>query len=518
VAVGTGASLTLTVGVAALAAVMLADWLFELSWPVRAVVFVTGCSAVGWLLYRRVVTPLQHQPDDDDVALFMERSEPGLGGRLISTVQLTRSENESPTLVRALVAQTETLAGSTDFASYVSPSPFMRTVAMLWIVTAMAVAGFVWGRPSSEALLKRAVLFPAPIPRQTKVICITGNQTVAQGERVMLEAKTEGRTPVSGTVTLQFASGRSQTFTMIRADGRFLRGIDNVQESFRYKIRLGDGESDTFRIAAQPRPALAEVKCEQFFPSYTKLPPLSRRLGDLNLLAGSRLTITARATKPIRTAAVKLLGQDKSLPMTVNDRQLTADILIPGKGLTGLQVQLVDTSGLRSADDVTYRVDVLPDRPPEITISYPTRREELITAVAKLVIGFEASDDYGVAQVFLHSRIKDSIATTEFDLKGETPRSLRRRYEWSVTDIKPPLEPGMIIEYWLEARDNNDITGPGIRTSEHYFARIVTAEEKRAELLGRLDDSLRMLLTTTQEQEKLNQNLGDIIRARPTPP
>jgi hypothetical protein len=454
------------------------------------------------------------------VALFMERSEPRLEGRLIAAVQLTRpsSAPESPALVRALVAQTETLTSTTNFARHVSFAPFMRAVVVSGIVTTTAVVVFLSTRPTSEVVLRRAFLSTAAVPHETTVICTTGHQIVAKGQPVTLAAIATGRVPTTGSVALQFASGRRQTVALTRDGDRFARQLDNVQESFRYTVQLGDGISGTFRIDVQPPPTLAAFQCTQHFPAYTKLPPVPRRLGDLSLLAGSRLQLTARTTKPIRAATLQLVGLEQSIAMSVTGENITAEISIPTTGLTGLRMQLVDAVGLRSAAEPTYPVDVLPDRPPEIRINLPTRREEMLTAVALLTIGFAAVDDYGVARVFLQTRINNKLTTTEFDLKNESPRSLQRRYEWSLAEIKPPLEAGTIIEYWLEARDNNDRTGPGVTATEHYFARVVTAAEKRAELLGRLDDSLRLLLNSTQEQDKLNRNLGDLIRGKQSTP
>ena len=152
-AAGTGMAWTLTAAVVLMSTVMLADWQLGLSWPVRAAALVVNASLLGWLHYRYVVSPLRNQPDDDDVALFMERSEPALGGRLISTVQLTRSNAapESPELVQVLVAETETIAGATDFARYVSPTPFVRAFLVFWILYTVAAGVFIWARPASTA-------------------------------------------------------------------------------------------------------------------------------------------------------------------------------------------------------------------------------------------------------------------------------------------------------------------------------------------------------------------------------
>ena len=78
----------------------------------------------------------------------------------------------------------------------------------------------------------------------------------------------------------------------------------------------------------------------------------------------------------------------------------------------------------------------------------------------------------------------------------------------------PLLSEGSRLEYWVEAQDNNDATGPGIGSSEHQFAKVVSENEKRADLLNRAGDYLGSINDLASDQEKLNQKLGAIIREK----
>ena len=50
----------------------------------------------------------------------------------------------------------------------------------------------------------------------------------------------------------------------------------------------------------------------------------------------------------------------------------------------------------------------------------------------------------------------------------------------------PGLAEGSMIEYWVEVEDNNNATGPGIGSSEHQLARVVSEAEKRFSLRAAL--------------------------------
>ena len=73
-----------------------------------------------------------------------------------------------------------------------------------------------------------------------------------------------------------------------------------------------------------------------------------------------------------------------------------------------------------------------------------------------------------------------------------------------------------MVDYWVEARDTNNVTGPGIAIiPEHYHARVVSEEQKRADLTNRLNDTLQGLNDVRQGQEELARRLGDIIQEKP---
>jgi hypothetical protein len=153
-----------------------------------------------------------------------------------------------------------------------------------------------------------------------------------------------------------------------------------------------------------------------------------------------------------------------------------------------------------------------------VRITFPDRKEELVTRQALMVVGMEVSDDFQIAQLRLRYRA-DTFENGEekfvdMDLGGEQSRRIKRRFEWALGTFKPPLPEGTRIEYWVEAEDNNNATGPGLGTSEHQFAKVVSKEEKRADLLNRAGDYLGSINDVAADQEKLNQSLGQIIREK----
>lgn len=528
VAVLTGAAMAAAVSIELLALAMFFDWWLDLPYGVRLLMLVVQLAIFTFILLKMVVRPLLRQPDDDELALMVERAHPEFRGRLIAAIQLTRAPDVAPgtsaAMVDALVEETEAHAQPVDFPKIVPVERLHRFGLLALVVLVMGLGGFVYGRAVTVDLLKRVFLSSTPVPRKTRVLVPNGNKIIGRGDSVRLEAFAQGIIPATGQVEVRYPTRRTQSYSLEQnRDNKihFGKTIDNVQESFTYTIFLNDGRSDTFTVTTVPRPTVATMECEQIFPAYTGLPPAKRPLGDLALLAGSTLKLNITATKDLQNAAIKLSGIEGEIPLQVDParpRQLAGEFTVPPKGMNGFSIYMLDTENMESRDTAVYRVDVIPDKAPTVKITYPERKEELITRQATMIVGIDALDDFAISRARLRYKI-DTVNNgeenvIELELDGDQPQRLRRRHEWRIGDLRPTLSEGSMIEYWIEVEDNNNATGPGITGSEHQLAKVVSEAEKRADLLNRAGDTLGSISDVALDQEKLNRNLGALIRER----
>jgi hypothetical protein len=357
-------------------------------------------------------------------------------------------------------------------------------------------------------------------------VSFTGDRVVAIGDDLRVEASVAGVIPLGGRMQLKVANGKPVEFTLDADPARpdhFLRGLNAVQQSFHYRLELGDTRTEWAEVRARPRPVAQTLNFEQQWPEYTGLPPQRRAPTDLKLLAGSRLVAVMKANVPLREAEIELVGPDQKpraafpmQPAAGGESEWRGVAQIPAKDVTGLNFRLADVEGVGSKGMAIYRVDIVPDQAPTLAMLWPPRREELVTSRATLLVAFEAKDDFGIDRIKLHYAINwvpdGPHRTLDLELGESSPKSLTRRFEWRLERIDPPLKGGDVIDYWLEVLDRNNVTGPGIATlPEHYQARVVSEEEKRADLAARLADTLQGLNDLRQTQEDLARRLGDII-------
>ncbi len=526
VAAGTGGAMAVGIFILLLAAVMTLDWWLDAPLWARGLMLACVVGITTLVAWRFVLLPIIRQPDDDEVALQIEKARPEFRSRLISSVQFPRPGVIGPgaavSLARMTIAETEELARPIDFTEIIPTKELQKVATWSVAVLALGIFAFIYGGDLTRDLLKRAFLGSTPVPRHTRVFVLSQETRIGRGDAIRIEAAARGVVPKSGRLLIKSSGRRTQEFVLEKdKSGNFTRTLENVQQSFDFTVRLNDGVSRSHHVEVVPRPSVAAVECEQIFPPYTGLPATKRPLGDLNLLAGSRLKVKATATRNLTQAVIRLAGMSNDIPAQLDPRnplELRAEFTIPPKGLTGFSIDMLDTTGMESRDSAVYRIDVVPDRVPKVRISYPDRREELVTRQAVQPIGFEAGDDFRISSVRLRYRVGDSeeaeIRSIDLDLGTNVIKEMKNVYPWAIRDFQPPVLEGTRIEFWIEVQDNNDVTGPGTGLTEHQLLRVVSENEKRADLLNRAGDFLGTINDVAGDQEKLNFTLGTLIYDR----
>jgi len=515
---GAAFALAATIAIGGLAAEMTLDWLVHLPWLARACFSLPAIGAALWLLYRLALLPLLRIPSDHAVACEIERAMPVFQTRLIASIQLGRDDvAKKNALVGALIRETAAIAAGQDFRKAVKYAHLIRRVRILACVLVAAGALAILARGNLTILFQRALLLTTRLPTRTRIESIQSPAKLASGGDLAIEVQAAGIIPAEGRIITHSGSAAGE-YKLERVPGasRFHAVIHSLSESLTFRALLGDATSDSIPVTVLSPPALLALACLELFPAYTRLPPAIHPTGDLSLLAGSTLHLTLTSSGPVRDGSVHLAGLDKELPLSIdpkNRTQPSADIPIPAQGLTGFSLRLVDDNGIPSRETALYRIDIIPDRPPAIKITHP-EADESATPAATEVIGFQADDDFGVATLLLHYIVNHAgEKVILLDLAGSTPRHLVRRFDWNLASLK--LAPGGQIEYWMEAQDANNVTGPGKTLTDHARIKIVTESEKRTELAERTNDALSSLDQVGQSEDDLARALGTLIFQTP---
>ena len=369
-------------------------------------------------------------------------------------------------------------------------------------------------------LLKRAIGKQIEIPRDTVIVNLPEIKRVGIGDNVTLSYKVKSKktTELNAKLKVNFDSGRKNLINLERSESDetiYSTIIEDVPESFTFNAQIDDAKTTSLKIIAIERPSIKKISATQNYPKFTKQDSTRHVPGDFTFFPGSEVTINIESSKELTAGNLKFLGIENELPLSISNedkKKGKALIKIPSKNLSGFSVSLTDTEEMNSKNAAIYKISLLTDLPPEIRITYPKRSEELVTRKARFLIEYEASDRFGVNSINLKYRRNESEVITIPVLVDESGKSqIKDNYEWDLGSLNPSLSEGDQISYWLEAADQNT-AGSNISTTEILTLKVVTSDEKRADLLGRTSDALGSVDEATNDQETLNKDLESIIR------
>ena len=260
--------------------------------------------------------------------------------------------------------------------------------------------------------------------------------------------------------------------------------------------------SGKYRVNVVPPPRTT-VNATLTYPAYTRVKPRQTEMLSFEALEGSRAEWTLKADRPLEEAQMIVEG-GQPLAMKLSPDRMTATAGMVAEKQFSYGFSLKDREhGFVYAPDVRYSVQVVPDRPPRVTLVSPAR-DEIATVRRAVDVAFIAKDDYGLSAARIVCSIEskapeakagpEQIVNIRTFEKQETEVS--EKYRWQLLESIPDLKPGDVIRYSVEMLDNRSgLSTPGMARSEARRLTIVSPEEyvrlateERMKLLSRIKD------------------------------
>ena len=505
-----------------LVAQTLLDRLMDFPRSVRIAFLVLDAGVLGTVAYRKLLRPWRRRWHAPEAAFAIQRHWPELGSRVISAVELAAAADDergagSPLLVQALVREVTASVPGLPLGKVVAGKPAARRVgsAILLVVIVAALAFWQW--PLASVLLRRVALADIPLPTATVVVPETRDFTAAAGTHATLAALASGVIPSQARIELALAGGDHRTI-LVRPDAgnpaRFAFTFENVQKSFTYRFYLGDGRGPVFKVTTLPAPLLEQTEFLQEFPAYTGRPPLRQPAGALTLFPGSRIRVVARASQPLGLIELRFAGDNApaTVSLTIDPaapRVARGEFTVPAAGITSLSLPLTSTDGIAAMDTTDYPVRMETDRIPTVRIEEPVTTSDTIVPTARLAVRARVRDDFALARVELVTEIAGGAQTRRSLTVGENGIVT---HTFMPVSEKPPLAEGAQLTWWIEATDNNNVTGPGVGSSERRQLAIVSFAQKQEEMLKRLEETSRRMEDVARRQGEVRDTLGEALR------
>lgn len=271
--------------------------------------------------------------------------------------------------------------------------------------------------------------------------------------------------------------------------------------------------------------AIEEIRVILSPPAYTQQNQVTQTdEGNITALAGTRVDVFLKHHSSDCLAFLSVGGEAGAQMKKIDDSLYQGQFII--REDSNYKVSLVDQTEQKAKWEGIYGVKVITDNPPEIHFTRPTG-DLLFKAAerpASIDIEVASKDDYGLAVM----RLKYIKSTGEGDASrfqsGEVAIPTQVSSNSGIARGAARLsldalgvEPGSSIVFHAEARDRNNVTGPGIGFSETLVVQIAEPEKVRISLDNLLPQeglkhltSQRMILIKT---ERLHRQRGSI-----TPP
>ncbi len=522
-----GLALVVLTVLAAFAFAVVLDRVFYLQTPFRVLVLAAAIAALAVCLVANLALPLLRRYTARQIALSVEDRHPRLGDLVVSTVELseTRAAGRlitSSQLVDALAGETLDRTRDVDFRS-VAPFAAIRWALVLAVVLTGIVGAYCIAEPLVAQNVFARMLNPtADIPpfTHTSLAVEPGSLAVAKGSDVQVAAIASGKVPAQGKLAWRTEGGRWKRRS-IAADSNnaYEFTFKNVLRPIEYRYRAGDARTATYSIVPIEAPAVINVAVTYHYPDYTgrgKQPGPSSG-GNIRMLRGTRASVTATATKAVRSAWV-VFADGTRADLDVRGAAVGPLRLIVNTKTT-YTFHLRDTHGFTNAEPVPYTIVPLPDREPEITITEPTGSLDRTTDM-DVPVRFMARDDFGLAtmQLLYHATPKtpadEKDRTPEDDIQGAVPIELPEpgttefaaEYLLELSTLE--LRPGMVLRYWFEATDNDTVDGPKTGRSVERTITIISDEDSFT-VIEREQLALQRRLRKIIEQQTANKKLTE---------
>ena len=508
-----------------LTSLLFLDLLADLKIETRSLLLFSIITLTAILIIWSLFSLITKWKNDETLALEIERKNKDFDSRLISSIQFAKRkakfpENAPMSMVHNMILETKDVSKKFNFLKIVNPKALTRATLIFFVIIITSGIWVYSEKDNIPILVKRALGEQIEIPRDTTIIEEPNISKVGIGDNIQMtfKVKSKKNSELKANLNIEYNSGRNVKVSLERTEKEpdtYTGTIEDVPESFSFNAQIDDAKTETLTVTAIERPTIKNISATQVYPEFTKQSPTNHVPGDFTFFPGSEVTINIESSKELDSGNLKFLGLDNQMPLSVNEankKEGVAKIKIPSQSLSGFSVSLTDSEEMDSKNNAIYKISLLTDLLPEIRITYPKRSEELVTRKATLLIKYEATDRFGVNSINLkYKREENEIVTIPLMKEETAKKQISDSYEWNLGSLKTGLSEGDQIEYWLEASDQN-ISGLNISSSEKLSLKVVTPEEKRADLLGRTSDALGSVDEATNDQENLNKDLESIIR------
>jgi hypothetical protein len=409
------------------------DWMIEPPPAFRVLLLVGVAAVLLWIVYRYILARMSVPMGDTSMAVLLERRYRGFRESLITTVELgarpAHAEPFSPEMLAHTHSEALAHSGQVRLGDLLRNQGLMRAVFAAIVLT-VSVGAFALAAPEEfQTWVRRVLLMSEELwPRKTR-LSIEGFEDgvvkVPRGGDFRVVAYADRAAVVPETVQIRYRTEEGNPGRETMAAEAFGPGDDRQAYSHNFPSLLttvkfdivgGDDRLRDYTILVVDNPTVSNMTLHCVYPDYMRRSPRDLPVtGLMQVPLGTKVTIRARANKPLEMAKVERVAEQGFEPVETITRFTGADGLDFNLSLPPLvedqrlQFKLFDTDQIVGRNPVRLDLTVVADEPPKVALQL-RGIGSAITTQARLPVFGEVTDDYGIERIWFEYQVDQGQA------------------------------------------------------------------------------------------------------------
>jgi len=456
---------------------------------------------------------------------------------LINALQIERSNQESTSteLSDAFTQDTSRTLSNLDLSdlfpmdrinvwkqiTLVSLTIVILALSLTWRHSVSSL--YRWAHPTTE--------FVPPKPFQ--LAGISRHVHVLGGENVTVSFSAEGDIPDSLFIEFKpvaYEPGRDslilETVYPAQKGNNFSVDLKEIFQDYRYRAFYpstkfwqpwDEVSSKDYSISVTDRPTIKAFTVTIQPPSYTGLAPQIQNANqaEIQALKGSRISIQLNSNRDLAKAELVMNGEPKH--MNVKQKSARYNFAVQEDG--EFSIHLTDIRGITNRNPIPFKIQMIPDISPEMTILKPPPVVEL-GGDQTIPIMVTIEDDFGFSNLQLAYEIQRpsyiqvepfiSMFSLPLDNHNDTKQEINTAWALGQLGLMPEDE----VHYHFELYDNDVVSGPKKSISGTFIARVPSLNdlfrsfnEKEEEIADAVEIELKDIQKLQKQLEEAELDL-----------
>src|SRR5262245_4454567 len=418
-------------------------------------------AAVVATIIKALVIPLRRTPTDTQLARFIEEKNPGLKDSLVSAVDAIKNARpEQLTFVHLLTKDVLERTKHVRFGDQINKRKFNTFGALtggfaIALLVGLYVASFFF--PIGAANIFANLLHPPDVDK-IQLIVTPGDQTVAKGDNVTIQAVAQGFDPDRATVHLRYSNSTEWETAQMEVTPQnqptFRHLIFNIQEPVHYFVDAAGYRSPEYTLNVADLPRVEKVDYTYHYPSYTGLAvKKEENASDMVALKGTEVEVTVAGSQALSGGRL-VFSDGKTVALQPTGERTVAGKVTVDRTAT-FRIELTNKDRASHLGLEEYSMEGLDDQKPIVEFTKPGR-DTKATKVEEVFTELHANDDFGVKQLELHFSVNGGADQTVnlFASKGETPKEISAGHTFFLEEYD--LQPGDVVTYYGKAVDSHN--------------------------------------------------------------